>query len=587
MLDFTHLRSQVDGQRGAFEGLICQLGRANLPTDAMVFRKIDGSGGDGGLEAYWVLKDGAERGYQAKFHTRSGDIDWDALDKSVAAALKSHPLLSHLQIAIACDLTDEVPGRKGISGRAYWDAHHAKWETLASELGRTVTFEFWGASHIEQLLTQPNATGLREYWFGEVELDRTWFVKQFERTSAALEERYSPEDHVDVAIRRLFEGLQRGQGWRHALAERLAAVVDGRPLGKLQDLTGELAKQLETVGSAVDNLSDRAPDLELSADREFPTANWLDLSETLRERVQAWEQVLSDADESLVSKEAKQRSLNNTWQLDQAIAELQKYLSEPMHRSDSTRFVIFEGVAGAGKSHLLAAEVARSIAEGEPAIMLLGTDFTRHQPVGQQICTLLGLKQSFDVFLGALSAVAEQTNTRALLVIDAINEGSGAKRWRDELSALAAQVGKHKTVALVVSCRSEYAQYLVTEGVRSRAVVAEVFGFVTAAEQEAAAEVYMDRRGILRPATPWLSPEFTNPLFLRTTCVALERDGRNHYPTGLRGVKETLSFYLEATGRHLGTAYDGSSELVGPLKQAVVSNAKVMAGKKSDLNSRV
>jgi len=54
VLDSSKLRSQVDGYRGAFEGLVCQLARVNPPEGASEFIKIEGAGGDGGLEAYWI-----------------------------------------------------------------------------------------------------------------------------------------------------------------------------------------------------------------------------------------------------------------------------------------------------------------------------------------------------------------------------------------------------------------------------------------------------------------------------------------------------------------------------------------------------
>lgn len=127
MLDFTRLRPEAGGFRGAFEGLICQLGRRHPPPDAQHFVTIDGSGGDGGLEAYWVCKNGPELGYQAKYHLKSGDVDWDKIDGSVSAALNSHPGMTKMVIAIACDLTDTVPNRRGKSGRQQWKDHKAKW----------------------------------------------------------------------------------------------------------------------------------------------------------------------------------------------------------------------------------------------------------------------------------------------------------------------------------------------------------------------------------------------------------------------------------------------------------------------------
>ena len=76
-IDFTRIRGEgAVGQRDAFEEFTCQLARRDLTGEELDFRRVDGSGGDGGVEGYWLLKDGTKRAYQAKYWTRAGDIDW-------------------------------------------------------------------------------------------------------------------------------------------------------------------------------------------------------------------------------------------------------------------------------------------------------------------------------------------------------------------------------------------------------------------------------------------------------------------------------------------------------------------------------
>ena len=61
-----------------------------------------------------------------------------------------------------------------------------------------------------------------------------------------------------------------------------------------------------------------------------------------------------------------------------------------------------------------------------------------------------------------------------------------------------------------------------------------------------AAKVYLDKRGIVRPGAPNLVPEFDNPLFLKTCCDFLEKQGKNELPRGLRGVTAIFEFYNDA-----------------------------------------
>jgi hypothetical protein len=70
-MDYRRIRGMDSGQRLAFEELVCQLARREPPAADAEFRRIEGAGGDGGIEAYWLLSDGSEIGYQAKYYLKA------------------------------------------------------------------------------------------------------------------------------------------------------------------------------------------------------------------------------------------------------------------------------------------------------------------------------------------------------------------------------------------------------------------------------------------------------------------------------------------------------------------------------------
>src|SRR5271166_1708523 len=118
MIDLGQIRGYQQGQRYAFEELICQLARREPPPAEATFRRVEGSGGDGGVEAYWLLGDGSKVGYQAKFFLRANDIDWRQIDDSVNQALTTHPTLGKYVVALACDLTDRSGTKR--QGKTGW-----------------------------------------------------------------------------------------------------------------------------------------------------------------------------------------------------------------------------------------------------------------------------------------------------------------------------------------------------------------------------------------------------------------------------------------------------------------------------------
>ena len=588
MIDFNLLRPDPTALRLPFEGLVCGIARRMPPPNGQTFNWIAGAGGDGGVEAYWTTSEGEEIGYQAKYHLRSGDIDWGKIDASVEAALRSHPKIVRYVIAIACDLTDSVPGR-GKSGRDHWSDHKAKWEAAASKHRMAVEFQFWGASEIEDLLTRPCCVGLRSYWLGELELHQSWFRGAFERAVARLDERYQPKDHVEVDAEQTFGGLLRDHRLHRLFLGAVTELRAASPYAS-NNLASEVLDAMQEVRmkcAAIGDINELIP-----SDPTQPI-----VPETLRLRAKAIHDAgrralnLIDSCQERSTPKQGAKASDVRYEYDKAygsistilggVREIEDFMACDAVIADETRFVIATGRAGTGKSHILAAEVDRLAKHGDPAVMLLGAQFSDTEALAQQIPLALGLKATWDHFLDVMNAAAEANGVRGLIAIDAINEGGG-QRWRAELAALAHDVGQRPWLALAVSCRTEYAAYLITDSAKECAASLVVEGFTSEKERERAAQVYLDGRGILRPATPWPSPEFTNPLFLRTTANALQQMGASEYPAGLHGTKQVLRFYLDTAARHLGTDRDGSDDLIAPTLRAVRSIAKGMAEQRSD-----
>jgi hypothetical protein len=184
-IDFLRIRGDLpDGQRGAFEELVCQLARRDAPSVGS-FRRIEGAGGDGGVECLVKSADGTV-GYQAKFYTKSGDIDWTAIDKSVATAVNLHPDLVRYVIALPCDFTGRrrTRGDKVSDGTwGIWDEHVDKWERSCA---KPVQFVPWTAAELNARLTPTNADGLRAYWFTQVEFSSQWFRERVDAAIASL-----------------------------------------------------------------------------------------------------------------------------------------------------------------------------------------------------------------------------------------------------------------------------------------------------------------------------------------------------------------------------------------------------------------
>lgn len=590
MIDFSKIHSFNSGQRNSFEELVCQLARREPFPGNSVFKRVEGAGGDGGIEAYWTKSNGKKTGYQAKYFLRCGDIDWEQIDKSVTQALTSHPELECYVVALPCDLTDRS-GKKqrGVTGWAHWDVRVKKWEVEAAAVGiQKIEFQPWPKSEMVARLAKRNAEGLREFFFGDVELSTGWFEDKIQEAISALGERFHPEDHVDVHTEKLFSVISRAPSYQEELLKALNAI--GKcvlPHNRLSKLEQKPEKQTgDELQQALAELLTIDVQISLEPQHEWDAASWCDLAEkllTVNEKLQQW---YWEYDRSL-KKECHEKNdlrllIQESRKLEDAVGHLMTALRSRYMNAEKEGLAFVRGNAGSGKSHLLAKCAERAIEIQHPAILLLGQRLNDSE-LWTQISQMLGLPgRSPDQILGALDLAGKAAGVRTLLLIDAINEGAGSRYWRNQITSLAHKLKGFSHVCCIVSCRTEYFELAVPESIAGRYPIFDIRGFETPEEQLNAARVYLDRRGIARPSTPWLSPEFVNPLFLRSVCLSLERDKKSEFPPGLTGTREILKYYLESIGRNITEKEGITVSLASKLGRAVQEIAGKMLERKAD-----
>ena len=198
-------------------------------------------------------------------------------------------------------------------------------------------------------------------------------------------------------------------------------------------------------------------------------------------------------------------------------------------------YLIIKGEAGCGKSHLIGDVACKRIDDGLPTLLFLGTDFSEGT-YETTITSKIGFVGTFHEFLSSLNQIGIQVGSRALLMIDALNEGPQAELWKDRLSGLIKSLKDYPAIGLIVSVRDTYFDDVIPEGIEndSRAIVIEHKGF-KGLEYEAVKQFCLAYELNL-PNVPILTPEFCNPLFLKIVCDTLEASGEKEFPKGFNGI---------------------------------------------------
>ncbi len=91
-IDFASIRPLRGKQTDGFEELSVQLFHGETEGHGEFFA-IEGSGGDGGVEAYRTRADDTKVAVQSKYFDQLGTAQWNQITKSVKSALENHPTL--------------------------------------------------------------------------------------------------------------------------------------------------------------------------------------------------------------------------------------------------------------------------------------------------------------------------------------------------------------------------------------------------------------------------------------------------------------------------------------------------------------
>lgn len=558
-INFSCIRTHDGSKNSGFEELICQIAHLQKPGDGKRFVKKDGAGGDAGVECYWILEDDSEICWQAKYFLDGMNSSrWQQIDESFTTALEKHSKLTHYIVCLPLDKADSRKKGKGgkqvVSVEDQWLEHIKKWEGQAKAVGRKIEFSYWGKHEITTFLTldDPLYSGRALYWFNEPFLGKEVFRSIAKRSQDSLGDRYTPEFHVELPIAKSFDGLCLNFSWWDLLKERRSELKDASSdvisFLKAENKKGDVSLNIESINSLADQLNDVVDEFGKGiADKDFHN-RISKINSLLEELSKLYAEVYKDVHDKIDWSERKDNSRSSLYKLDNAIDDLASFIKQKKAISSQTKAALLYGEAGIGKSHLLCDLSLHRININLPTLFLLGAQYQGGNPTGF-------LKESLDLqnyrssqVLGAIDAAGEASGARALIIIDAINEGNNRDDWHNQITGFLSDLSRFPYIAVLFSCRSTYLSYILPDSAdESLLPRIEHHGF--RGHEHRAAEKFLSQQGIFKPSAPILAPEFTNPLFLKTCCRALRQNKKNSFPKGLNYITSLFDFYVSSIER--------------------------------------
>jgi len=198
------------------------------------------------------------------------------------------------------------------------------------------------------------------------------------------------------------------------------------------------------------------------------------------------------------------------------LTELNKPLDDfrPLCQYISKPVVYIKGLAGTGKSHLIADVVTERMKYGLKSLLLLGLDFQDSTNPKDRILGILSVKGTWDDFLQKLNRIGEIEGHRVVIFIDGVNEGIGCKLWEHQLAEIEADILHYDHLGLVVSARTFMKANMLDAVSKDKATVT-MAGFK--GMEDEAITYLTGQFGVTLPNVSHLV-DFSNPLFLKLYC---------------------------------------------------------------------
>jgi hypothetical protein len=389
-----------------------------------------------------------------------------------------------------------------------------------------------------------------------------WFTNHINTAVANLHDRYSPKEHFDLPAAQMFSGLARDVAFQ-AYAKECFHLF----LKTVQEKTNSLRNSavdkafLELVERLRTDIRAFYDKIQWSAGVPLDLSSCIDLVECLHEETEKTRAEFREKRHQELENRHEQKQEYHTEPFSSelyGLRELRNTAVDFLEILDGNVFklaakptLLLTGKAGNGKSHLLGDSASKKATENQPVVLILGNQLKMGTDFWLQMLGTIGLHCNGEVFLTELNEAGKKAGVRALLMIDALNEGDGKEIWKHHIAGFVEQISRYPYIGLVLAVRSTYLDAIVPKTLlESKAIVRFEHQGFSGYELEAVKH-FCHLFELVQPRFPILSPEFTNPQLLLLLCKTLKKKGQKTLPEGMSGITAIYESYLEAVNERM------------------------------------
>ncbi|GAA0405241.1 hypothetical protein [Paenibacillus motobuensis] len=353
-----------------------------------------------------------------------------------------------------------------------------------------------------------------------------WFTGKARDNIKNMRERYSEELNVEVQASLMIDAIELNDKFRGHIIEKCDSI-----------LAGSSSRNNDQVDQVITTSLEKIKEIK----RDMESLN--DLKVCLPRLEQCVKDLKSYLDKNphTIGSGPLRYEVNNFYS---------KYVDNDssLLRIALNPYVVISGEAGAGKSHFMADQVRKRINANKMSIFLLGQLFLSEDTILSQIRKQLTIASDeemeavFEVFNDYGVAKGE----RAVIFIDALNEGKGKHYWLNSLGGFVERLRRLNNVALVMSVRDTYEDDIIPEGFYRRNNVNK-YKFEGFDDLDQAIQEFFNYYQVPLVLNDYLKYEFQNPLFLKMYCMAYDQVNRS----GTESIEGIFNNYFKKINENL------------------------------------
>lgn len=492
IVSWDKLKPYNSTQNKSFEELCFQVCFEEYKSNGD-FVRIDDSGGGDGVEFYLELPNGDIWGWQCKFFGRFDESGRkEQIKKSLQTAYNKHG--DKLKKWVLCSknslTNDEKKWLDGIGS-----LKHNGSKVLPDN--NTLIINHWGDSALLNLLRK--YPSIYKFFFSDKILDENWFKEKFELVynSNVIKTKYLDSLHtkgeVDDFItkhlggKELVDLIEKNEdnigiyNYQKEYSEDIKKIRNEENKYEFQEIYDEIKTFL--FSNKHDTIVNDGVKL-LEEIKDYFLADNYKLSLSLETKINDYKKRFRDFYEIYITYKNSEKLKSVHWEDEELekdkdrqdkIKKCRETLLGPYFTIRNYDYFLgtFEelntlksneihinGNASKGKTHISIDVVKKQLDKNKPAIFVFGKNFKSDLALKEQLRYILDLPADWTIsdFLGVLDIAGRINNTKAILLIDGLNEAIKWKSvWGDNLEELINEINtKYPNILFITTFRTSY-----------------------------------------------------------------------------------------------------------------------------------